>query len=254
MDLLSYILPGRRRRLAAEHAVRLALQRAVAPFARTTWVPDTTPGDGEPTASKFGGVAYITTDGQWPTCGHCERPMELLVQLNRDDVPSDAAWDPGGQLIQLFYCTNYDAECECEAEGYLPFSEVSCVRLLDVSGEPGVHSHPLDAPFEAKQITGWTKRTDYPNNEELREIADVPRECLRLNESEPAEGEKLLGWPYWVQGVEYPNCPTCGRRMAFVFQIDSEKNLPIMFGDTGVGHLTQCPVHKDVLAFSWACL
>jgi hypothetical protein len=26
-----------------------------------------------------------------------------------------------------------------------------------------------------------------------------------------------------------------------------------MFGDSGIGHITQCPEHKEVLAFGWAC-
>ena len=41
--------------------------------------------------------------------------------------------------------------------------------------------------------------------------------------------------------------------MDLVFQLDSEKNVPFMFGDAGVGHITQCPTHKDVVAFTWAC-
>ena len=67
------------------------------------------------------------------------------------------------------------------------------------------------------------------------------------------EGDKLAGYPNWIQGVEYPNCPECQRRMQFVFQIDSQDNLPVMFGDVGCGHITQCPEHKQILTFSWAC-
>jgi hypothetical protein len=41
--------------------------------------------------------------------------------------------------------------------------------------------------------------------------------------------------------------------MWHVFQIDSEDNLPYMFGDVGCAHITQCPEHKEVVAFGWAC-
>jgi uncharacterized protein YwqG len=68
-----------------------------------------------------------------------------------------------------------------------------------------------------------------------------------------AEKDKLGGWPYWVQGPEYPTCPSCGERMRIVLQLDSEHNVPFMFGDAGVGHVTQCPTHHDVVAFGWAC-
>jgi uncharacterized protein YwqG len=56
-----------------------------------------------------------------------------------------------------------------------------------------------------------------------------------------------------LQGVAYPNCPRCNTRMQFLFQIDSEQNIPYMFGDCGVCHLTICPTHRDVLAFGWSC-
>lgn len=38
-----------------------------------------------------------------------------------------------------------------------------------------------------------------------------------------------------------------------LFQIDSNTNLPYMFGDVGCGILTYCPEHPDVLAFGWDC-
>jgi hypothetical protein len=41
--------------------------------------------------------------------------------------------------------------------------------------------------------------------------------------------------------------------MHLLFQIDSEDNLPYMFGDAGCGHITQCPKHPHRLAFGWAC-
>lgn len=75
-----------------------------------------------------------------------------------------------------------------------------------------------------------------------------------LQEAVPnATGDKLGGWPAWVQGVEYPDCPRCGARMALLFQLDSEENVPWMFGDVGCGHVTRCPAHPDEVAFGWAC-
>lgn len=68
-----------------------------------------------------------------------------------------------------------------------------------------------------------------------------------------ATGDKLAGWPTWVQNPEYPSCPRCESQMVYVFQLDSEDNLPYMFVDVGRGHITQCPRHLDVVAFGWAC-
>ena len=68
-----------------------------------------------------------------------------------------------------------------------------------------------------------------------------------------ADKDKLAGWPCWVQGNEQPLCPTCGSTMRLLFQVDSEDHVPFMWGDAGIGHITQCPTHLDVVAFGWAC-
>jgi hypothetical protein len=69
----------------------------------------------------------------------------------------------------------------------------------------------------------------------------------------PRMGDKLAGWPAWVQGVEYPRCPLCEETMGLVFQIESEGHVPFRFGDSGTGHITRCRTHPNLVAFSWAC-
>jgi hypothetical protein len=41
--------------------------------------------------------------------------------------------------------------------------------------------------------------------------------------------------------------------MRYVFQVESDGGVDHMFGDLGCGHVSQCPSHADVLAFTWAC-
>ena len=41
--------------------------------------------------------------------------------------------------------------------------------------------------------------------------------------------------------------------IAVALQLDSNDNVPHMFGDVGCGHIMQCPDHPDVLTFAWAC-
>src|SRR5205085_9692765 len=109
--------------------------------------------------------------------------------------------------------------------------------------------------FPARTITGWKPVDDYPNWEEAEQLGlDLSDDEIEaIEEYYPISGDKLGGWPDWVQGVEYPACPSCGETMRLVFQIDSEDNLPYMFGDAGCGHITQCKTHKEQLAFGWAC-
>jgi uncharacterized protein YwqG len=68
-----------------------------------------------------------------------------------------------------------------------------------------------------------------------------------------ALGDKLGGWPFWVQEVSYPACTQCATPMTLVFQLASEDNLPFMWGDGGTAHITQCPYHQAQLTFDWAC-
>jgi hypothetical protein len=171
-------------------------------------------------------------------------------------------------LLQLFYCTNVD----CPAEHWEPFNDGTRVRIVEPDGPPRPVEPPDSADdFPAKTITSWERFDDYPHGEEHGLIwGGQPSrvECPELGlviEDVPVnvveqvvldrcqQGDKLAGWPFWVQSVEYPNCPCCGRRMRHVVQVDSQNNLPFMFGDSGCGHITQCPEHLDILAFGWAC-
>jgi uncharacterized protein YjbI with pentapeptide repeats/uncharacterized protein YwqG len=67
-------------------------------------------------------------------------------------------------------------------------------------------------------------------------------------------GDKLAGWPHWVQSIEYPNCPVCSKLMdRLVFEFASDDNVPFLWGDVGVGYILQCPDHVEQLAFLWQC-
>jgi uncharacterized protein YwqG len=242
---------------------------------RPAWKPVIENGDGPATGSKFSGTPWVGPDAPWPECGLCKQPLQLFLQLNLDDLPAELGQCFGTGLLQLFYCTHY----ECQSEGgWEPFADdLSRLRVVHPQGESLKTSVPQQGGyFPAKQIVGWDRFVDLPDPEEHRELGlrydyeengETLLECKELGlvfnhirdgmlaeniaSSEP--GDKLAGWPRWVQFVDYPDCPRCGRRMVLVFQVDSEDNVPFMFGDAGCGHITQCPEHKEVVAFGWAC-
>lgn len=240
--------------------------------ARQAWRPITSPGDDPAPVSKFSGLPWLAASEAWPRCQECQAEMPLFLQLDLATTPVQARGRFGEGLLQLFYCTSCD-------EGFEAFSRTSLVRLLDpAQGRAlnGPHPQPVSP---ARRITGWTEITDYPHPPEHETLGiaytydfkakplttsiacedpPVVAEGLvaddlaeRLSVAEP--GDKLGGWPCWIQGVEYPACPVCQAEMQMVFQLDSNDNLDFMFGDVGTGHITQCPVHKSVVAFSWAC-
>jgi uncharacterized protein YwqG len=233
------------------------LREKLAAHRRTAWIPEVEDGAGRADGSRFGGAPWLRPGEAWPPCVNCGRPMQLFVQLNARDLPPPGARALEGGLMQFFYCTSEDPACEIDCEAWAPDAKSTMLRLIprdDLGG--GMAAPPEAGMFPARRITGWTERADYPNLEEAEgvglELGDEETEEM-YEDAFPLPGEKLMGWPLWVQGLEYFDCPECGTRMELLFQIDSEQNLPYMFGDMGIGHVTQCPRHRGQLAFGWAC-
>ncbi len=224
--------------------------------------------------SRFGGLPWIPDGEPHPRCKNCKKPLRLLLQLQLSTLPEAARERLGSGLLQAFYCQREDCEQECS--GWSSFSGMHLVRRVDASS--GSLADPVGKPFPPREITGWRPMEDQPSPSEHKELglhfdydfeADTVRiRCPQVGLDAPpvgitdveaeevslaAMGDKLLGWPHWVQGVEYPECPTCGARMESVFQLDSESNLPLRWGDSGVAHITRCPAHPEVLTLGWAC-
>ncbi|NJR70894.1 MAG: DUF1963 domain-containing protein [Synechococcales cyanobacterium CRU_2_2] len=237
------------------------------PFRKQAWQPKVKPGIGPSTHSKFGGRPWIAPGEPWPECPSCMQPLKLFVQLNLNQIPKELEEDFGTGLLQLFYCTNDEPDCAVACEAWFPFSQSTVVRIVHPespdsgSEEHESEEHEIEDSFPEKVIVGWEAVEDYPDPEEIEamgvNLSDQDWEQLeRLDDqgvSIPRDGDKLSGWPFWAQSPEYPDCPKCAGRMQLVFQIDSECNLPFAFGDSGCGHITQCEIHPDQVAFGWAC-
>lgn len=224
---------------------------------KPAWKPVVEEGDGELIQSKFSGRAALRAGEEWPRCANCSKPLQLFLQLNLDFLPDEVMGDFGDGLLQLFYCLSDKPRCEDVCEASLPFSKSVVVRIVPVPPEGGKPpGRPAERRFPPRAIVGWEPLRDLPVWEEIEErgikVSEAEHQALEELEV-PHGGDKLAGWPSWIQGVEYPGCRTCGRKMRLVFQIEGEDNLPCSFGDLGCGHVTQCPDHKDVLAFGWAC-
>jgi uncharacterized protein YwqG len=247
-----------------------------AKYRRAAWKPVVRAEDGPTTESKFSGTPWIGEGAPWPRCRVCRQPLQLFLQLNLEALPAELGSTFGTGLLQLFYCTNE----ACAGEGgWEPFADdLSRARIVQPNGPSGQALVPTrEGSFPARRIVGWQPLSDLPSPAEHDSLGLVYKydhkagttrlECAALGlvfdnlrdemlaetVANAADGDKLGGWPSWVQGPEYPNCARCMRGMDLVFQVDSNDNLPFMFGDAGCGHITQCAEHKDVVAFGWAC-
>jgi hypothetical protein len=268
----------RRRDPEEQKRVRLveALGSWLERFRRSAWHPACAERDGRLTDSRFAGTPWLALGESWPTCGACRRPLALFLQLNLSELPADLDGRVGAGLLQFFYCRHTASDGDCPSEGFEPFAECHLVRLV----QPDARDDRLEIPAELRDlaprtIIGWNRVDDYPRWNELERFGlsfhvstyngeqwlECPEIGLVSERFTPGSldswelcdgGDKLSGWPCWIQEIEYPNCPRCQRPMQLVFQHTGDK-LPFMFGDLGIGHITQCPEHKEVLAFGWAC-
>ena len=215
---------------------------------RTAWLPKTEDGEGPAGASRIGGRPFLMVGESWPTCGHCGKPLFLVLQLRSSELPPEVVKLTGEGMIQSFYCLS---ECEVDAEGWAPWSKAHLNRRIPLGAVGDVY--PGGRTVRARQIVTWQDVADLPHWEDQEVELDDALDALYDAARRPLAGDKLMGWPCWVQGAERPRCTTCGGEMRVLFQVDSNDNLDFMWGDVGIAHLSICPKHRDVLAFGWAC-
>ena len=204
--------------------------------------------------SKFGGYPYLRHEADWPICPNCNNHMQLFLQLNTEHMPVSQATG----LVQIFYCTNDELCCDSVCEAYEAFSTSVVCRLIQVDGDSVTIKPKMEEIFKERRITSWEEKKDYPHYEELENLGI--QLCVDdyqiLEEDEigiPLTGDKLYGWPNWIQSPEYPTSKVNKATLQFLFQIDSECNLPYMFGDSGCAYIFQNPKQFDELALNWSC-
>ncbi|MFO0669844.1 MAG: ATPase, T2SS/T4P/T4SS family [Polyangiaceae bacterium] len=174
---------------------------ARSPSARPSWVPRI-----EPSAASECRVAAsrvtLPKGASWPACEGCSAPMQHVVQLDHASLPAKMS-GAASLVSQLFLC----------AEGCDTWS----------ASAPGVHvlafergatdevSHPRPGAREhfGGGVVAWTERAEEPHAEDggAPDRAAFPWDC-----------DKLGGWPAWVQGAAWPECPECAARMTLLFQ------------------------------------
>lgn len=244
----------------ADNSSSSSLLEKIAPYKRKTWMPlveEDEPDDA--LASKIGGVAYLPPGESHPLCSNCHEPLTLFLQLNPSSLPENNDLDlEQDQLIQLYYCTNQQPHCEMECHAWQPFAKSKLVRRVPLpSTEVVLPATTLPRQFPVRLIVEWVENEDFPDWQEMQlgdaGLSEQEVEAVeKLDTAIPKAADKLGGWPYWVQGVEYPKCPECSIQMHMIFQLDSDHHLPYLFGDAGIAHMYQCRLHKHVLAFGWA--
>ncbi|MGC4120698.1 MAG: DUF1963 domain-containing protein [Myxococcales bacterium] len=209
------------------------------------------PTGGEATGSRFGGRPWLLAEERWPACGRCHAPLTFVVQLAAAQLPGELG--PLGEgLLQLFLCLG-----ECQSlGGWEPFAPSTLARLIPARlGQVGEAA--AGGCYPARGVERWEPRADYPRYEDLSKLVGMETafealETMRERGYVSQPGEKLGGWPHWIQEALRPRCRRCSQAMAPLLQIDSHCTLPVQFGDSGIGWLFRCGGCGE-LTFSWQC-
>jgi len=224
--------------------IKATAKEKLAGVVRSSWKPRLSVGvgrSGDP--SRFGGLPALRPAETWPGCADCGGLLTFFVQVDLARTPKAVRELFGPGLLQLFYCT--------ACRPHRPFSGGQRVRIVDPTDTLDVQQAPAGVQvFDKQPIFSWgAALNDFPLEEghvplEAEEHAIVHK----LNR----QGDKLSGWPNWVQDPEYPLCPQGAHRLSqLILQIDSGRGVAHTWGDNGVGFILQCPHHRDQVTFLW---
>ena len=189
--------------------------------------------------SHFGGQPYFEQGEDWPKTKSGE-PLDFIFQIFNQpefELPESI------QLVQFFYDWE-ESPWNSDNDGWL----VKIYKTLHQE-QAIQHSRP-EALRTAKYCKmKFAKVSSLPDWEGIDTYSsEVEALSCRLNEEEPWEayaevvthliGEpdyrsQLGGYPRWVQGGETPK-GVGGQPMKLLFQIDSEHEAGLMWGDVGL--------------------
>lgn len=247
---------------------------------------------------QFGGVPRLGPQEVWPCCQGCEEPMTLVLEIDLDKAPEPFQAKVGSEgLFQFFYCTKDGCSVDSPWEPFqgnnLARQLVGCHHRTSESSATNYDAAPIMGWVAMQEGANWEERPrlgiarDFLENNLFQAFTNMAeywydpdkleryygpiRDYFRLDPESTQDlfthvntlpGDKLLGWPSWTQGVEYPKCRHCESEMEMLVQINNDgyAEAPVgqssalgqLFAADGNGHIFRCP--KDgTLTFGWAC-
>lgn len=212
--------------------------------------------------SKIGGKPYIPEGMQYPmskTEGLEEKPLKLLAQINFAEMPPLENFPTKGILQFFIACQQDDDLYGCDLDNHTLQSGFRVVFHPDPKEELATEvSYLFDEtlfPFSTEASMKFTKTkesltmVDYRfeemflrnynefDGEPLVDIFDLPDEIYnRIVEEASGLGHKIGGYPFFTQDDprEFDN-QYC-KHNALLFQLDSDQDLDINWGDVGVAN------------------
>ena len=226
--------------------------------------------------SKLGGVPYLPKDFPYPRVKSGEykdRPLRLLAQLNFDDLPGLYGFPQTG--ILQFFCSceedglwGLDMNDPCGQNGFRVIYHRDIIndasKLISADDLPDFADlFPFEGEYLLKPLkqtmcrltacdfrSGFDEISDETDDEDLLE--DIYNNILTNDVT------CIGGYPTFTQTDPRANDPSLRDRTILLFQLDSDPDKGIMWGDMGTGNFF---ISHDDLAmldfsrvlFNWDC-
>lgn len=203
-----------------------------------------------PRESHLAGPPFWPASEPWPVCGQCDRPLTFIGQLRLGNKgPLHTGTD---HLITFHYCLHCFAYGPDDASAYrLRRYSAPDTTPLETTPPPSIedpgytHWNPVPCRCSLQPTRSVPHWSDAESELTGMDLGDDPWE-LYLAEAQAITGapnveSRVGGYPDWIQSANWPHCPECGERMRLVWQLDSESEAGIMWGDTGRIYIFTCP-------------
>ncbi|PHQ28678.1 DUF1963 domain-containing protein [Leeuwenhoekiella nanhaiensis] len=214
------------------------LKPLISPMTRMNVLPASALPENTQLESHFGGHPYFEAGESWPTTEK-GKPLDFVFQVFNSkelELPETIA------LVQLFY--DWEAlPWDTGEDGWLVkiYPKVDQQKIEFISRPEELNQSPFCkiAFMPAQSLPNWEGIEVF--KDEAVKLSCVLNEESPWNAYEDAVsnliGEQdyqsqLGGYPRWVQGDETP-LNAEGKPLKLLFQIDSEENANLMWGDMG---------------------
>lgn len=208
--------------------------------------------------SQFGGLPYFENGEEWPK-SEAGTNIDFVFQVfNKDGIHL-----PGNiQLIQFYYdfeeLPSFYDDDGWKVKIYEKLNPENSVKIE----RPDTIERPkfCSITFENKKsLPNWESIDDYAEGySDLAEAIDdedpweVHNEVVLKFTGNDDYQSQLGGYPRWVQGDGTPEDQKSGRKYELLFQIDSEDNAGLMWGDAGLVYVFYDSVDKKI-SFELQC-
>lgn len=200
--------------------------------------------------SHFGGQPYFEERESWPL-NQSGSPMDFIFQVFNDGfdgIPENI------KLIQFYYDFEEGA-WETENDGWKVkiYDELNIDKIAKTSRFPEKKAKYCEITLEkSMSLPNWETLLDlYPETADQIAMDDeddydtYEEACTKITGPKRDSSSSLGGYPDWIQGVEnFKNAQ--GKPMDLLFQIDSEDNAAVMWGDTGIIYVFYDKGTKDI--------